>query len=404
MSSRGGSGILALLVLSVTINYIDRGALSVAAPIMKTELGLTTEQIGLLLSAFFWTYATAQLIVGPIVDKYPVKWVYAIGFFIWSAATAAVGVAYSLPMLLLFRFILGLGESVAYPACGKIIVRAFPEERRGFANAMVDAGSKAGPGLSTLFGGLAVAAYGWRAVFVIIGVGSLLWLIPWLKLVPAKDDTHGIDHGPGPGWSEMLTNRQVWVTSLGMLTYGYTNYFMLTWLPSYLIKERGFSMAEMATLGSIPFWTMALSSLISGWLSDRLIRSGRNASAVRKSFAAIGLLLCGAAMLPAPMVTSAAHSLGLITFACAAIGMYSSNVWAITQTLAGPTAAGRWTGFQNFFGNLGGVAAPIVTGIIVAQTGSFLFAFWTAAAILGVGVAAYAIFLRKLEQVQWKTT
>jgi nitrate/nitrite transporter NarK len=104
------------------------------------------------------------------------------------------------------------------------------------------------------------------------------------------------------------------------------------------------------------------------------------------------------------MVTSAAHSLGLITFACAAIGMYSSNVWAITQTLAGPTAAGRWTGFQNFFGNLGGVVAPIVTGMIVAQTGSFLFAFWTAAAILGLGVAAYAIFLRKLEPVQWKTT
>jgi MFS family permease len=402
MSFRGGSGILALLVLSVTINYIDRGALSVAAPIMKTELGLSTEQIGLLLSAFFWTYATAQLIVGPIVDKYPVKWVYALGFFIWSSATAAVGFAYTLPLLLAARFVLGFGESVAYPACAKIIVRAFPEDRRGFANAMVDAGSKVGPGLSTLFGGLAVAAYGWRAVFVIIGVGSLFWLVPWLKLAPSED-AEGSHTGPGPGWKELLATPAVWITSLGMMTYGYTNYFMLTWLPSYLIKERGFSMSEMATLGSIPFWTMALSSLASGYMSDHFIRAGRNASNVRKTFAALGLLLCGAAMLPAPMVASATHSLILITLACAAVGMYSSNVWAITQTLAGPLAAGRWTGFQNFFGNLGGVFAPIVTGIIVAQTGSFLLSFWTAAAILGLGVAAYAIFLKKIEPVQWKT-
>jgi MFS family permease len=402
MSFRGGSGILALLVLSITINYIDRGALSVAAPLMKSELGLTTEQIGFLLSAFFWTYATAQLIVGPIVDKYPVKWVYAAGFFIWSTATAAVGIVYTLPWLLTARFVLGFGESVAYPACAKIIVRAFPESRRGFANAMVDAGSKAGPGLSTLFGGLAVAAFGWRAVFILIGAGSLLWLIPWLRLAP-YDDGAAAHAGPSPGWSELLATPAVWVTSLGMMTYGYTNYFMLTWLPSYLINERGFSMAEMATLGSIPYWTMALSSLLSGYGSDHFIRAGHNPSTVRKTFASLGLLLCGAAMLPAPMVSSPTHSLILITIACAAVGMYSSNVWAITQTLAGPLAAGRWTGFQNFFGNLGGVFAPIVTAMIVAQTGSFLLSFWTAAAILGLGVAAYALLLKTIEPVQWKT-
>jgi len=402
MSFRGGAGILTLLVVSVTINYIDRGALSVAAPLLSKELDLSTSQMGLLLSAFFWTYATSQLIVGPIVDRYPVKWVYAIGFLVWSLATAAVGVVYSLPALLALRFVLGLGESVAYPACSKVIVQAFPEARRGFANALVDAGSKAGPGLSTLLGGLAIAAYGWRGLFIAIGLGSLLWLVPWLLLAPRDGGAASVS-GPAPGWAELLSKPVVWTTSLGMFTYGYTNYFLLTWLPSYLIKERGFSMQDMATLGSIPFWTMAAGSLAAGWTSDWLIRGGRSASSVRKAFAASGLLLCGLAMMAAPMVPSATHSLILITLASAAIGLYSSNVWAITQTLAGPPAAGRWTGFQNFFGNLGGVLAPLATGWIVTGTGSFQLAFWTAAAILGVGVTAYSYFLKKIEPVQWET-
>ena len=403
MTLRGGSGVLTLLVLSIAINYIDRGALSVSAPLITEELNLTTAQIGLLLSAFFWTYSTFQLIAGWLVDRFSVKWVYAGGFLIWSLATAAVGLAHSLPALLAARFVLGAGESVAFPACSKIIVQAFPEARRGMANALIDAGAKSGPGLSTLIGGLAVAAFGWRGVFIAIGLGSLLWLIPWIALVPANQAAAATAQ-PTPTWAEILSKRAVWATSLGMFAYGYTNYFLLTWLPGYLVKERGFSLADMATLGSIPFWTMAATSLLAGWSSDRLIRAGRNASRVRKAYAGIGLLLCGAAMFPAPMVNSATHSLALITLACAAIGMFSANVWAITQTLAGPPAAGRWTGFQNFIGNLGGVAAPLITGWIVSETGSFRFAFWTAAAILIAGVAAYSLLLKTIEPEPWQTT
>lgn len=394
---------LTLLVISITINYIDRGALSVSAPLISRELNLSTAQIGLLLSAFFWTYSTFQLLAGWLVDRYSVKWIYAAGFLIWSLATAATGLAHSLPALLAARFLLGAGESVAFPACSKIIVQNFPEARRGMANALIDAGSKTGPGLSTLIGGLAVAAFGWRGVFIVIGLGSLLWLLPWVLITPAGRSVTGPAQ-PTPTWREILSKRPVWATSLGMFAYGYTNYFLLTWLPGYLVKERGFSLEEMATLGSIPFWTMAASSLLAGWSSDRLIRAGRNPSRVRKAYAATGLLLCGAAMFPAPLVSSATHSLALITFACAAISLFSANVWAITQTLAGPPAVGRWTGFQNCIGNLGGVAAPLITGWIVSETGSFTFAFWTAAAILVTGVAAYALLLKNIEPVPWQTT
>lgn len=403
MPFRGGSAVLTLLVLSITINYIDRGALSVSVPLITKDLNLTTAQIGLLLSAFFWTYATFQLLAGSLVDRFSVKWVYAGGFLIWSLATAASGLAHSLPALLAARFVLGAGESVAFPACSKIIVQTFPEARRGMANALIDAGAKTGPALSTLIGGLAVAAFGWRGVFIAIGLGSLLWLVPWILLIPAGRPNSAMPENT-PTWREILSKRPVWATSLGMFAYGYTNYFLLTWLPGYLVQERGFSLEEMATLGSIPFWTMAATALLAGWSSDRLIRAGRNPSRVRKTYAATGLFLCGAAMFPAPMVNSATHSLGLITLACAAISLFSANVWAITQTLAGPPAAGRWTGFQNFIGNLGGVAAPLVTGWIVSETGSFLFAFWTAAAILLTGVAAYAVLLNNIEPVPWQTT
>ena len=403
MPLRGGSAVLTLLVISIAINYIDRGALSVSAPLISRELNLSTAQIGLLLSAFFWTYSTFQLLAGWLVDRYSVKWIYAAGFLIWSLATAATGLAHSLPALLAARFLLGAGESVAFPACSKIIVQNFPEARRGMANALIDAGAKTGPGLSTLIGGLAVAAFGWRGVFIVIGLGSLLWLLPWVLITPAGRSVTGPAQ-PTPTWREILSKRPVWATSLGMFAYGYTNYFLLTWLPGYLVKERGFSLEEMATLGSIPFWTMAASSLLAGWSSDRLIRAGRNPSRVRKAYAATGLLLCGAAMFPAPLVSSATHSLALITFACAAISLFSANVWAITQTLAGPPAVGRWTGFQNCIGNLGGVAAPLITGWIVSETGSFTFAFWTAAAILVTGVAAYALLLKNIEPVPWQTT
>jgi len=162
--------VLSLLVVSVTINYLDRGALSVAAPLLTRELDLSAAQMGLLLSSFFWTYATFQLVAGWLVDRFPVKWVYAIGYLVWSLATAAVGIASGLPELLLARFVLGMGESVAYPACSKIIVTAFKESQRGTANALVDAGSKVGPGLSTMLGGLAIAAYGWRGLFAVSGV------------------------------------------------------------------------------------------------------------------------------------------------------------------------------------------------------------------------------------------
>ena len=399
--ARAGNALLILLTTSVAINYLDRGALSVAAPLITRELNLSPTQMGLLFSAFFWSYSSFQLVAGWAVDRFSVKWVYAVGFLVWSLATAAVGLVNGLFTLLAARLLLGMGESVAYPASSKIIVRHFPEERRGLANALVDAGAKLGPGLSTLLGGLTVDAFGWRAMFLFVGLASLLWLAPWLLIAKPDAPLGAIPETAGPGWREMLRCPQVWGTSIGMFSLGYVLYFLLSWLPSYLVSERGFSMSSMAVLGSIPFWGMAISSVLGGWTSDRWIRAGADPGKVRKLYAASGLLLCAGSILPAPLVTSSGTSIALITAACMFLGLFTSNVWAITQALAGPMAAGRWTGIQNAIGNLGGVVSPLLTGWLVSETGSFSLAFSAATVVLVGGTVVYLISLGKVRPVVW---
>lgn len=395
--------ILWLLVLAIAINYVDRGALSVSAPLLAQELSVSPERMGLLFSAFFWSYALFQLPAGWLVDRYDVKWVYAAGFALWSIATATTGAVSGFATLIAARLALGVGESVAYPACSRIIVRNFPEERRGFVNALVDAGSKLGPAFSTLLGGLAVSAFGWRAMFLALGLGSLLWLIPWIAGVPAqKSEAARADDSIG--FPELVKRREVWVTSAGMFCLGYVWYFLLSWLPTYLVKERGLSMNTMAVFGSIPFFVMAAATTLGGWLSDRMIRKGASPSRVRRAFAAGGLASCGVVMLPAVLAADPRVTIALIAAACFCMGMYTSNVWAITQTLAGPLAAGKWTGIQNAVGNMGGVVSPALTGFIVARTGSFLYAFFAAIAVLALGAICYAFLLAEVKPLRWRTS
>jgi nitrate/nitrite transporter NarK len=202
-------------------------------------------------------------------------------------------------------------------------------------------------------------------------------------------------------WRDLLERREVWVTSLGMFCLGYAWYFLVSWLPAYLVEERGFSKEDMAVFGSLPFWAMAVTSLLGGWCSDRWIRGGGTPTRVRKTFLVTGFLLCAVLMVLAVRATEAGRCVALLTAACAALGFYSSNVWAVTQTLAGTAAAGRWTGLQNCIGNLGGVVSPIVTGMIVTRTGSFTLAFTASAAMLLLGAVLYAVLLGRIVPIEW---
>jgi MFS family permease len=396
-------GIVRLLLVSVCINYVDRGSLSVAAPILSKEFSLSPSQLGYLLSAFFWSYTGFQLVVGWLVDRHDVKWVYAAGFLVWSLAMASTGLANSFAGLLAARLCLGIGESVFLPSVSKIVVRLFAPERRGLPNALVDVGTKVGPALSIYLGGMLLQDYGWRTLFIGVGLGSLLWLLPWTWSMPAdRGRRSGGRHAGGLGMAEILQRRETWGTSLGMFALGYVWIFLITWLPSYLVKERNYTMHQMAVLGSLPFWGMAVASLTGGWASDFWIARGGTPTLVRKSFAVTGLLLCAGLMLPAALVADGWVASGFLIASCVALGIFTSNVWAITQTLAGSEAAGKWTGIQNFVGNLGGVVSPIVAGLIVEQTRSFFLAFAVAAVILVLGAGCYLFLVPRVEPIVWK--
>ncbi len=398
--------LLALLVAAVFINYIDRSNLSVSAQEITRELSLSPSQMGMLLSGFFYTYAACQLLSGWLIDRFEVHLVFGIGFLIWSLATAATGFVGGFYSLMGFRLLLGFGESVAYPAFSKIIASDYEESQRGMANALIDAGSKLGPALGTLVGGLIVAKYGWRSLFFILGFGALLWLPFWMIWAPRKSKVHLHEnsalpvHTYMPSMWELLQIRSVWGSFFGLFAINYTWYFMVTWFPSYLIKARHFSTERMAVLGSIPFLMIGVAAVLAGWWADRLISKGGSPTKVRKSFIAGGLLL-NTLMLPASMAESDTLSLGLFFAACFALGLTTANHWAVTQTIAGPLAAGKWTGMQNAFGNIAGVVGPYLTGVIVEKTGSFYLAFVAVAVVVVLGAASFVFVVEDIKPIAW---
>ncbi len=390
-----------LLGLSALLNYMDRGALSIAAPVLKDELGLSPVRLGELLSAFFWTYACAQTLAGWMVDRLNVNWILTAGFVVWSAATALTGVAHTFTMLLALRLLLGLGESVAFPSYSRIIAYNVPEQNRGFANSAVSAGQMLGPGLGILFGGMLLARYGWRPMFVILGLSSLLWLVPWLLSMPSSHHARSGHDAAGPAIHELLRQRSLWGSCVGLFCLNYVNYFLITWLPYFLVRERNFTLREMATLAGVAYIASACCALLAGRLSDRWVSTGASPSLVRKTFTAGGLALSGIflgfAGVGGISVCAGALILGVIFFAVCA-----SNVWSITQTLAGPAAAGRWTGLQNFVGNMAGVVAPMLTGWILNRTGEFYWAFVVTVGVAMVGVASWVLLVGRVEPVIWQ--
>ena len=399
--------VLALLAISVFINYIDRGNLSIAAPLLKDELGLSASQLGILLSSFFWTYASFQLVSGWLVDRFEVGWVMAAGFFLWSTATAATGAMHGFALLLVVRLVLGIGESVAYPSYSKILAWYFPEEHRGFANSIIVAGNTCGPGFGMFLGGMLMARYGWRSFFVALGLGSLLWLVPWFRWMPSGQSP---ETGPStstlsassPSLLEILEQRSAWGTCAGLFCVNYLSYFLITWLPFYLVRERHFSMDKMAWVAGVSYLSAAVAAILCGWLSDRWITSGATPTKVRKTFMGVGMT-CASVFLAACVVAGPVLSIAMLVLATASFGAASSNMWAITQTLAGPQAAGRWTGFQNCFGNVAGIIAPALTGFVVDHTGEFFWPFVITAGIAGMGALTWVFVVGPVKQVPWKS-
>jgi MFS family permease len=392
-------GILFLLSVSVFINYVDRGNLSVAAPLLKGELQISASQLGVLLGAFFWTYMALMIVSGWLVDRFDVSWVLAGGFAVWSLATGLTGFAHGFVTLLICRMLLGAGESVAFPAYGKILAQHIGQENRGFANAMITCGMSFGPAVGTLVCGRLMATYGWRPVFVILGFVSLIWIMPWIRWKP-KAAVHSQRFVCPASVSEILRRRPFWGAAIGHFCSNYPLYLMIVWLPYFLVSERHLSMEQMAVQGALFYVMYASTCPIFGWMADRLIRAGMNPNVVRKASMAIGHTIIAAGLLGCAAASARTSFLCLLIVGIGC-GFTGPNVFLFAQTLAGPAVTGRWTGLQNAIGNLAGVVVAPLTGLIVDRTGEFWWAFVVAAAITLLGGASWVFLTGPLAQVRW---
>ena len=324
--------------------------------------------------------------------------VLAVGYLLWSLATAATGLVHGFAMLLIMRLAWGVGESVAFPCYSKIFARHLLEHQRGFANGVITAGVKCGPAAGALGAGLLMAHYGWRPVFIGIGLLSLAWLPAWMKWMPRVESV--AHSGVCPRVSEILRQRSFWGVCAGLFCGAYYLYFILTWLPFYLVHEHHLPMEQMIKVTALYYLVDAGAAIATGWLADLCIRRNFTTTIVRKSAmaigwttAAIGLAGCG---LDAP-----GSYVGWLMVSAAGNGMAMSGTFAFSQTLAGPQAAGRWVGLQNGIGNLAGVIGPALTGFLVDLTGNFRAAIAVTAGMSLLSAISYVFLVGTVRQIIW---
>jgi MFS family permease len=388
-----------LLAAVLFLNYVDRGALPTAANRIQADLQLTSSQLGILLSAFFWTYATVQIPVGWLAERYGAHRVLACGLAIWALATMLVGAVASFASLLCLRLLLGLGESVGFPSTSKILATAVPNESLGTANGIIAVGYLLGPVVGTYVGGLLINGVGWRMSFVVFGAVSLLWLWPWSRVtIPRR--TAEVSAFEGATTWMIFRQRSLWGTALGHFSSNYTFYFILSWLPVYLVRDRGFSEIEMAQFASSAYLVNAVCALSGGWLVDRYIARGGSTNFGYKLVMGsthLGAIVCMLCMAVGPRTVA----LACIFIYQALCGISSPGVFAISQILAGPAAAGRWVGIQNSIGNLAGIVAPALTGFVIDWTGHFTLAFVVAAVVGVLGFTGWVFMIPRITQLDW---
>jgi MFS family permease len=401
--------VVGLLCLANIIAYVDRSNLSVAlaAKEFRNFFDLSDIQRGDLSSAFFWSYAFLQIPAGAMADRFGVKIPLAIGFLLWSIVSAATGWADLLWQLFVLRILLGIFEAIITPGGLRWIRFNIPERQRGLAVGLFFAGAKLGPAVGTQASVHLLQTFGWREMFLILGFGSLVWLIPWLLLVKNDDRQLETAQQKASGmiavpFMEIFKTPAIYGILIGTFAYNYFNYFCLTWLPSYFVERWKMSLSAMGWYTAFSFAGMAFVAIAAGWVADRMIAKGYDPIRVRKGFTVAGLAVASTELIG---VMSGSKDLALIfaIVSLSGLGLATANYWALTQTLMPGAAIGRITGVQNFASNLSGIVAPLLTGRLIQMTGSYEAPMQAVAIVLVAGIAAYVFLVRKNLAPQLRT-
>lgn len=407
--------VASLMWCAIAINYIDRTVLSAAAPKLITELGIPLDMMGIILSAFFWSYALLQIPAGWFADRYGQKKGLGLSVAWWSAATAATGLASGPMSLMGLRVALGVGEAGAYPSNAGIASKWFPDRERATISGLFDSASKFGGAVAMPLIVWMIALLDWRLTFVVIGSIGLIWAVVWwwfysdrpedsrfvneaeLRYIrEGQAQKHDQDLGIPLKWYQLLRYRNVWAMCLGFFTINYISYFFITWLPTYLVKEQGMGLLKMGAIASLPLLAGLVAEILAGWLSDQIIHRGvLSKTATRKLFLILGLSLALCIGL-APFAHSVELVVVLLCVAKAGTTISASQVWALPGDVAPRNMTSTLAGLQNMVSNFGGAVGPIITGYIVASTGSFSSALLFSSGLGVVGILIYAFWLGKI--------
>ncbi len=393
--------VIGLLCAAFIIAYFDRQNFSIVLSDTKFDrlFNLSDNARGLLNSAFFWSYAAFQLPAGWLVDRYGVKRPFAIAFGLWSLLAGATAWAGSANQFFTLRFLLGGAEAINTPAGMRWIRFNVEDKRHGFVMGLYQAAAKVGPAIGAPLTVFLMLAYGWRAMFMVIGFGALLWLIPWTLLV--KDD-HGETRrsatraAPGTAmtFGALMRNPAMWGIIIGTFCYNYFNYFCLTWLPSYFAESRGLSLRSTGWFTGWSFWGIAVVAVAAGYAADRMIANGRDQIFVRKAFIIAGFILASTELIGA---ASASNDVALFfaIFSLSGLGLATGNYWALSPAILPGAPAARLAAVQNFAASVPGIVAPLLTGWLKQWTGSY----WAPMAInflfLIAGIASYVFLVRR---------
>ena len=393
--------LVCLLSVGVIIGYVDRTNLSIAlaSPDFKAWFHLTDSGRGLLNSAFFWSYALLQVPAGYLVDRFGVKRPLAIALFFWCLVSAATAWASLLWQLVALRLLLGVCESVIFPGGLRWIRHHIGENQRGLASGVFVAGTKWGPAIAAPLAAWLLQNHGWRNMFWVMGIGGLVWLVPWLML--ARDDDRDLERAeaasssaPPLPFSSLFRTRAMWGTLIGTFCYNYFLFYSLTWLPAYFVEQRHMSLDKMGVYTMFSFGGTAVVAILAGLAADILIVRGADAAATRKWFTIAGLVVASTEVFGA-LSNSTSTAVFFAILSMSGLGLATANYWALTYTLMPGFAAGRIAGVQNTALNLAGIIAPILTGWLKQVTGSYTVPMQAIWAVLVIGIFAYVILARK---------
>jgi len=411
-------GVLVLLSLGTTINYLDRAVLGIAAPLLSRELHLGAGVLGLLFSAFSWTYAAAQVPGGVLLDRFGTRLVYGLAVSVWSVFTLLQGMVSGLGALLACRLGLGAAEAPCYPATSRVLGTWFPQVERARANGVFSLGQYFGLAfLSPVLFWIA-ASWGWRALFWLAGSLGALFAAGWfMRYREPHESSHvneaelehiraggGLIRDAGSSsysWRNMrrlLANRQFLGAALGQYASNSTLVFFLTWFPTYLANAHHIAMRSAGLLAALPYLAASAGVLLGGWWSDWLIRRTGSATIGRKAPIVTGLCMASTLVLSA-FVHSNAAVIGIMSFVFFGQGMCNLG-WTLITDLSPPGLRGLTTGTFNLFTNIAGITTPLVIGLVVGSTSSFLGGLGFVSAVAVLGVLCYLVLLGPVRRIE----